>query len=192
MPYRYPPECRRKVLDLLAAGRSVVSLSADLCVGRDHLQLATPGRCGPMPGAGSHIFGEGRTESRPPADHRAGDGARCDQARQRAAEDPGGVPKGRFEAIQTMRSEGRPTRLAAGLEVSGCVHQALWTWLELRPLLLRVGRSVSLGSVAGTRQRPGAGMGMWVSCSEIRGEGAGRVRRTRGWLFRCCRRGRVW
>ena len=29
MPYRYPPEFRRKVLDLLAAGRSVVSLSAD-------------------------------------------------------------------------------------------------------------------------------------------------------------------
>ena len=30
MPYRYPPEFRRNVLDLLAAGRSVVSLSADL------------------------------------------------------------------------------------------------------------------------------------------------------------------
>ena len=32
MPYRYPPEFRRKVLDLLAAGRSVASLSADLGV----------------------------------------------------------------------------------------------------------------------------------------------------------------
>ena len=32
MPYRYPPEYRRKVLDLLAAGRSVVSLSAGLGV----------------------------------------------------------------------------------------------------------------------------------------------------------------
>ena len=30
MPYRYPPEFRRKVLDLLAVGRSVASLSADL------------------------------------------------------------------------------------------------------------------------------------------------------------------
>ena len=32
MPYRYPPEFRRRVLDLLAVGRSVVSLSADLGV----------------------------------------------------------------------------------------------------------------------------------------------------------------
>lgn len=32
MPYRYSPEFRRKVLDLLAAGRSVASLSADLGV----------------------------------------------------------------------------------------------------------------------------------------------------------------
>lgn len=32
MPYRYPPEFRRKVLDLLAAGRSVASLPADLGV----------------------------------------------------------------------------------------------------------------------------------------------------------------
>ena len=32
MPYRYPPEFRRKVLDLLAGGRSVASLSTDLGV----------------------------------------------------------------------------------------------------------------------------------------------------------------
>ncbi len=30
MPYRYPPEFRGKVLDLLAAGRSVASVAADL------------------------------------------------------------------------------------------------------------------------------------------------------------------
>ena len=30
MPYRYPPEFRRRVLDLLAAGRSVASLAEDL------------------------------------------------------------------------------------------------------------------------------------------------------------------
>ena len=46
MPYRYPSEFRRRVLDLLAAGRSVASLSADLGVSEaDDLQLATPGRC---------------------------------------------------------------------------------------------------------------------------------------------------
>lgn len=33
MPYRYPPEFRRKVLDLLAAGRPVASVAADLEVG---------------------------------------------------------------------------------------------------------------------------------------------------------------
>ena len=32
MPYRYPPEFRRKVLDLIAAGRSVASIAADLGV----------------------------------------------------------------------------------------------------------------------------------------------------------------
>ena len=32
MPYRYPPEFRHRVLDLLAAGRSVASLSEDLGV----------------------------------------------------------------------------------------------------------------------------------------------------------------
>ncbi len=32
MPYRYPPEFRRRVLDLLAVGRSVASLATDLGV----------------------------------------------------------------------------------------------------------------------------------------------------------------
>ena len=32
MPYRYPPEFRRKVLELVAAGRSVASIAADLGV----------------------------------------------------------------------------------------------------------------------------------------------------------------
>lgn len=32
MPYRYPPEFRRRVLDLVAAGRSVASVAEDLGV----------------------------------------------------------------------------------------------------------------------------------------------------------------
>ncbi len=32
MPYRYPPEFRRRVLDLIASGRSVASIAADLGV----------------------------------------------------------------------------------------------------------------------------------------------------------------
>ena len=30
MPRRYPPECRRKVLDLLKAGRPVAQVASDL------------------------------------------------------------------------------------------------------------------------------------------------------------------
>jgi transposase len=32
MPYRYPPEFRRRVLDLIASGRSVASIAVDLGV----------------------------------------------------------------------------------------------------------------------------------------------------------------
>ena len=32
MPYRYPPEFRRRVLDLIASGRSVASIPVDLGV----------------------------------------------------------------------------------------------------------------------------------------------------------------
>ena len=32
MPYRYPPEFRRRVLDLITSGRSVASIAADLGV----------------------------------------------------------------------------------------------------------------------------------------------------------------
>lgn len=32
MPYRYPPEFRRRVLDLIASGRSVASIGVDLGV----------------------------------------------------------------------------------------------------------------------------------------------------------------
>jgi transposase-like protein len=32
MPYRYPPEFRRRVLDLVASGRSVASIAEDLDV----------------------------------------------------------------------------------------------------------------------------------------------------------------
>ena len=42
MPYRYPPEFHRKVLELLATGRSVTSLSADPGV-------SDPPILGPMP-----------------------------------------------------------------------------------------------------------------------------------------------
>ena len=73
MPYRYLPEFRCRVLDLLAAGRSVASLSADLGVsGADNLQVATRGRDRPGHRTGPDVFGEWRTASRPREDHRAG------------------------------------------------------------------------------------------------------------------------
>jgi hypothetical protein len=43
MPRRYPPEFRRKVLDLVAAGRSVAEVAADLGVAFDF------GTCGLEP-----------------------------------------------------------------------------------------------------------------------------------------------
>ena len=41
MPRRYPPEFRRKVLDLLKAGRSVVDVADDLGVS-PHIPGGTP------------------------------------------------------------------------------------------------------------------------------------------------------
>ena len=48
MPKRYPEEFRRKVLDLVAAGRPIAQIAADLGISdQDHLRLATKGvdRC---------------------------------------------------------------------------------------------------------------------------------------------------
>ena len=57
MPYRYPPEFRRKVLDLLAAGRSVASLSADLGVSDRSLRRKLGGQKGSVGTVGAVVTG---------------------------------------------------------------------------------------------------------------------------------------
>ena len=81
MPYRNPPEFRRRVLDLLAVGRSVASLSADLGVSdqtiynwrrQDRIDR------GLQPGATSEEQAE--LMGRSPSDRRAGNRTGRDQA----------------------------------------------------------------------------------------------------------------
>jgi diaminopimelate decarboxylase len=72
MPYRYPPEFRRRVLDLLAAGRSVASLAEDLEVSDQTIynwQRQDRIDRGPLPGPTSVGNAE---RGRSPPDHRVG------------------------------------------------------------------------------------------------------------------------
>jgi len=120
MPYRYPPEFRRKVLDLLAAGRSVASLSADLGVSDQTIynwRRQDAVDRGLEPGLTSSGKEELRAARRRIAE--SGDRACGDPTSQRVAESAGGDRRGRFEAIQTMRDEGQRSEVACRvLEVS--------------------------------------------------------------------------
>ena len=132
MPYRYPPEFRRKVLDLLAAGRSVASLSADLGMSdqtiynwrrRDAVDR------GLEPGLTSSETEELRAARRRIVE--SGDRAGRDPTSQRAAGSPGGDRRGRFEAIQTMRDEGLRSGVACCvLEVS---ESGFYEWRNRPP-----------------------------------------------------------
>lgn len=93
MPKRYPSEFRRKVLDLVASGRSVASVAEDLGV------------------SAQTIYNLRRKDAidRGEAPGRAGGHA----PRQRTVEGPGGVPKRRFETIAVIAAEGLPVQTAA-------------------------------------------------------------------------------
>ena len=88
----------------------------------------------------SDVFGEGGTESRSSSDHRTGDRAGRDPTSQRTAESPGGVRRGRYEAIRVMRDEGQRSGVRAvywagrnpGSTGGGPAHR-------------RLGRSATLG-----------------------------------------------
>lgn len=58
----YPAEFRRKVLDLLADGKSVASIAHDLDISdqTDDLWLASPGPDRPRPATRAEHFGERR------------------------------------------------------------------------------------------------------------------------------------
>jgi hypothetical protein len=55
MPKQYTSEFRRKVLDLLAGGRRVAQVAADLDIRSDHLHLAATGADRHRPAAGHDL-----------------------------------------------------------------------------------------------------------------------------------------
>jgi transposase-like protein len=87
MPRRYPPEFRRKVLDLLKAGRTVTQVAADLQISDqtiyNWLQLAAPRADRHRPAAGPVLqrpCRAGSTGSSASAHRRAGNRTRGDPA----------------------------------------------------------------------------------------------------------------
>lgn len=100
MPKSYPPGFRRKVLDLLAGGRSVTEVADDLRIsGACIYNWSKQDRIdrGELP---EHTRACG-TRSCPPADQRIGGGARRGTTSQAVAEG-GGAPRSRFAIIKMM------------------------------------------------------------------------------------------
>ena len=105
MPKRYPAEFRRKVLDLVAAGRPVAQVASDLAISeqtiyvwrRQHL-IDT----GQLPGTTSSENAELMAARRRIAELEAEVAIHRRAAR---AARRGGVPKRRFEAIAVMASQ---------------------------------------------------------------------------------------
>src|SRR5215213_3382866 len=97
MPRSYPPEFRRKVLDLLKAGRTVAQVAADLQISDQTIYVWRRQDLidsGQLPGLSStdnaELVAARRRIVQP--DRPAGDRADRDPARQRAAQ-RGGAPK---------------------------------------------------------------------------------------------------
>ena len=108
MPRRYPVEFRRKVLDLIEAGRPVAEIAAQLGVTaqtiynwRNQDQIDRGLRVGAVD---ERVGGADRGAE---ADPRAGDRAGGDDAGERVVEGPGG-PKRRWEVVAQIVSEGLP------------------------------------------------------------------------------------
>ena len=110
----YPPEFRRKVLDLVEAGRPIAEVAKALGNERPvdlHLAPPRPHRQGPptrpeQPRAR-------RAGGGPPPDHPAGDRAGRHSPGRRAAK-AGGAPFRRFPAIQVMATQGSRCRSLPG------------------------------------------------------------------------------
>ena len=131
MPRRYPPEFRRKVLDLLKAGRTVAELVRDLQISdqtiydwRRQERIDT----GQMPGITSTDQAELVTARRRIAEletelaiHR-----RATELLREAV-----PPKGRYAAVETMAADGFPVEVCCRvLDVSVSGYYA---WLSRAP-----------------------------------------------------------
>ena len=99
MPRRYPPEFRRKVLDLLKSGRTVAEVAAGLDVTEQTIyNWLGPGAHRYRTEAGAELDRERRTRRRPSSYRRVGDRA-CHRQTLHGTAEVGGAPKRRFEAI---------------------------------------------------------------------------------------------
>ena len=127
MPRRYPVEFRRKVLDLIEAGKPVAEIAEQLgCHGADDLQLAEPGPDRPWAARRRVDERVGRADGGPQADPRARDRAGGDDAGERVVEGADG-PKRRWEVVAQIVSEGLPIEvdLPRGRRVGvGVLHVA--------------------------------------------------------------------
>src|SRR5271155_4850288 len=74
--------------------------------------------------------GEHGAKSGTPSNRRARDGARSDQAGQRAVEG-GGAPKRRYAAISMMASEGKPVQVAC--RIVGVPESSYYAWKKRPP-----------------------------------------------------------
>jgi putative transposase len=130
VPKRYPAEFRRKVLDLVAAGRPVAQVAADLAISEQTIyvwrrqHLIDTGR---LPGTTSSENAELVPARRRIAHWRPRSrfiaGRRSCSARW--------CPKRRFEAIAMMASEGLPVQLAC--RVLGVSESGYYDWRTRPP-----------------------------------------------------------
>ena len=131
MPRRYPVEFRRKVLDLIEAGKPVAEIAVlARCVGPDDLQLAEPGPDRPRAACWRVDGRVCRAGCCSEADPRPGDRARGHEACERVVEGADG-PKRRWEVVAQVVSEGLPIEVTCrvvGVSVSG-----FYMWRKRKP-----------------------------------------------------------
>ena len=131
MPRRYPPEFRRKVLDLLKSGCTVADVASGLGVTAQIIyNLLGPGAHRYRSEAGAELDRERRTRRCSSSYRRVGDRA-CHRHALHGIAEVGGGRKRRFEAIEVMAKEGLPVQTSCRiLEVS---ESGFYEWRNRPP-----------------------------------------------------------